>query len=123
VSVERLPRRRSRVIRGLRYRVALRTFLNKPGFHGKATLIASVEDTSRIPAEELRFEREPDTYLSISDCSSECRLEIEITSREAQRNSLYKLNTLIGGLERFREALSEEIELYNERKRNLWREW
>lgn len=113
----RVVGRRNVQLRGTRYRVAIRSFLNKPGFHGRASLVASVEDTSRLPEEELRFHRLPKTYLSISDCSRECALEFDIGTRDHQRNSLHKLRVLIGGLEAFRDALEEEIVLYNERVR------
>ena len=114
----RVVGRRNVQLRGTRYRLAIRSFLNKPGFHGKASLVASVEDTSRLHDEELRWERPAKTYLSISDCARECTLEIDIRTRDEQRNSLWKLNTLIAGLETFRDALEEEIALYNERLRN-----
>lgn len=115
-------RPRSRRIRGRRYRVALRTFLNKPGFHGKASLIASVEDTSELPAHELRYRRHPEIYLNISDCSSQCTLAFEICTRDEQKNSLYKLDQLLEGIGRFRDALTEEIALYNKRERASWRD-
>lgn len=101
----------------MRYRCAIRRFLNRPGWHGRATIVAEVEDTSRLHPEELRFGREPKVFLSISDCSNECRLEFHLDSRAAERNSLYKLDTLIGSLERFRQALREEIDLLNQRRR------
>lgn len=119
----RAPRQRGRsvAVRGRRFRVAIRQFLNRPGFHGKAAVIASVEDTSVLDEAELRFHRVPDIYLSISDCSKECALEFNLEGREAQRNSLYKINTLIASLERFRDALESESALYNERTRTIWR--
>lgn len=117
----RRKRRRYRASRSTRYRVAIRQFLNQPGFHGKAALIASVEDTSRLHSEELRFAREPDVYLNISDCGRECTLEFgDLATRAGQQNSLYKIDTLINGLERFRDALEAEIELYNRRSKELW---
>lgn len=111
----RVVGRRNVQLRGTRYRVSIRQFINRPGFHGKAALVASVEDTSRLTEPELRFHRLPKTYLSISDCSRECALEFDIGTRDHQRNSLYKLRVLINGLEAFRDALEEEIALYNER--------
>jgi hypothetical protein len=97
--------------------VTIRQFLNRPGWHGKAALIASVEDTSKLPEDALRFPRLPDVYLSISDCSRECSLEFDLDTRDGQANSLYKLDTLIYGLERFRHAIEAEIELYNQRQK------
>lgn len=119
MSGQRRPRRRYRATRGKRYRVSIRQFLNRPGWHGKAALIASVEDTSRLHDEELRYGRTPDVYLEISDCSHECVLAFDLSSDSAQQNSLYKIDTLIDGLERFRDALEAEIDLYNQRSKEL----
>lgn len=112
---------RRRRIGSKRYRVAIRQFLNQRGWHGKASLIATVEDTSRLPPSELRFERDPEVYLNISDCSRECTFEFDFHTLEGRDNSLYNVDTLIAGLERFRQALAEEIALYEARERKRYR--
>lgn len=110
--------RHRRTARETRYRCTIRRFLNRPGWHGRAAVIAEVEDTTRLHPDELRFPTRPHIYLMISDCSHECRLEFDLTSRSGQRNSLYKIDTLIRSLERFRSALREEIALERQRNRH-----
>lgn len=100
----------------VRYRCSIRQFLNRPGHHGKAAIIASVEDTSRLNPEELRYPRPPAIYLNISDCSRHVTLAFEVNTRDEQANSMYKINTLLGALVRFRDALVAEIQLYNQRQ-------
>ena len=100
-----------------RYRVSVREFLNLSGWHGGAYVIAEVEDTSRQPADEWGEWDLPRTCLRIADCVSECRFDFELDTLEAQENPLYKVETLISALQRFREGLIAEIELLNARIR------
>jgi hypothetical protein len=109
--------RRRRTTRDVRYRCAVRRFLNRPGWHGRATIIAEVEDTSRLHSDELRYDDRPRVHLSITDCSNECSFEFDLADRRDQANSLYKVDTMIRTLERFRKALQTEINLRNERAR------
>jgi len=103
--------RRSR--RGVR--VDERTLLNHPEFDGGAFVRVFVEDTSgrrvrrRIPEPRLR--------LRIGDCFNEIFLEFGVEPRARRENSLYKIDTLLGALHRFRTALEIEAELYAERER------
>jgi hypothetical protein len=102
--------------RRVRYRCSIRQFLNRPGHHGKAAIIASVEDTSRLNPEELRYPRPPAIYLNISDCSRHVTLSFDVNTREEQANAMYKINTLLSTLVRFRDALVAEIQLHNKRQ-------
>ena len=75
-----------------------------------------VEDTSgrrlrrrRVPSPRLKFQ--------IADCVSEINLEFSIDSAELRENSLYKIETLIAALERFRAGLAAEAELRALRER------
>jgi hypothetical protein len=103
--------RRSR--RGVR--VDERTLLNHPEFDGGAFVRIFVEDTSgrrvrrRIPEPRLR--------LRIGDCTNEIFLEFGVESRARRENSLYKIDTLLGALDRFRAGLVAEADLYTERER------
>src|SRR5262245_28200984 len=80
--------------------------LNLPGFHGGAYVRVFVEDTT--------FRRwrkrppEPRVRLRIVDCASEISLWFELTTPELRENSLYKIDTLLGSLRRFRDALDAE---------------
>ena len=87
--------------------------LNLSGFHGDAYVRVFVEDTTfrtwrcRPP--------EPRTRLRIADCSNEISLWFEVDSDAARENSLHKIDTLLGALQRFRAALDAEAELYAHR--------
>jgi hypothetical protein len=97
-------------------RVDEATLLNRPAFDGGAHVSVFVEDTSgrrlrrrRLPSPQLKFQ--------ISDCVSEINLEFSVDSAELRENSLYKIETLIVALERFRAGLAAEAELRALRER------
>ena len=103
--------RRSR--RGVR--LDERTLLNHPEFDGGAFVRVFVEDTSgrrvrrRIPEPRLR--------LRIGDCTNQIFLEFGVDSRARRENSLHKIDTLLGALDRFRAGLIDEADLYAARER------
>jgi hypothetical protein len=82
------------------------TLLNLPQFDGGADVHCFVEDTSAA-----RRRRDARVRLSITDCCNEINLEFFLGSAEGRENSLYKANTLIAALHRFRDALEAEAEL------------
>lgn len=92
-----------------------RHFLNLPGFHAGAYVIAYVEDTSgrEIPKE---YNVEPRTILELADCSTRINLEFEVRSELAFENSLHKIDTLVHALSRFREGLVAERARYAARQ-------
>ena len=103
-----------RPLRGAR--VEVETLLNRPGYHGDAYVRVFVEDTSqrrvrgdRIPTP--RFE------LDIADCTNTIRLEFDVSTAGDRENSLFKIATLIGALEQFRDGLVAEAELHAKRER------
>jgi hypothetical protein len=91
-------------------RVDERTRLNRPEFDGGAHVRAFVEDTSRRRTSRRRVPS-PRLKLRISDCTNEIQLEFSVDSAAARENSLYKIETLIAALDRFRRALAAEAEL------------
>jgi hypothetical protein len=97
-------------------RVDERTRLNRPGFYGDAYVRVFVEDSTnrkwrrRIP--------EPRIRLRITDCTNQINLEFSLATPEHRENSLYKVDTLLGALRRFRDALDAEAELYAHRERH-----
>ena len=97
-------------------RVDERTPLNRPGFYGDAAVRVFVEDTSRTSW--LRNPPEPRVRLRISDCSNEIALEFSLESEALRVNSLFKIDTLLGALQRFRDALDAEAELYAHREQH-----
>ena len=103
-----------RPLRGAR--VEVETLLNRPGYHGDAYVRVFVEDTSqrrvrgdRIPTP--RFE------LDIADCTNTIQLEFDVSTAGDRENSLFKIATLIGALEQFRDGLVAEAELHAKRER------
>jgi hypothetical protein len=100
-------------------RVDERTPLNRPGFYGDAAVRVFVEDTSRTAW--LRTPPEPRVRLRVSDCSNEIALEFSLESEALRANSLFKIDTLLGALQRFRDALDAEIELYARREQHRHR--
>ena len=110
-----------------RARVDERRFLNLPGFHGGAYVVAYVEDTSeRGPRRHCNHNCkccprnfEPQTILEIADCSRRITLEFGVDSDDARANSLHKLDTLIAALQVFRSGVIAEFEHYARRQREL----
>jgi hypothetical protein len=110
-----------------RARVDERWFLNLPGFHGGAYVVAYVEDTGdRGPLRYCEDECtccpenfNPRTILEIADCTDRINLEFEIGSEAARANSLHKLDTLISALRIFRKGIEEEFEHYDRREREV----
>jgi hypothetical protein len=106
-------------------RVDVRRFLNLPGFHGGAYVVAYVEDTSgreltkRDPFgyEGSRYVNpQPRIILELADCSSRINLEFEIDSELDVENSLHKVDVLATALAEFRAGLIEEARLHRERE-------
>jgi hypothetical protein len=96
-------------------RVDERLVLNRPRFDGGAYVRVFVEDTSA-----RRFRRRPPTprlRLRLADCAHEVNLEFSVESPELRENALFKADTLLGALTRFREGLAAEAELYARRER------
>jgi hypothetical protein len=90
--------------------------LNLPGFHGDAYVRVLVEDTTF--RKWRRRPPQPRIRLRIADCSNKISLWFELDSEAARKNSLYKIDTLLGALQRFRAALDAEAELYAHRSQH-----
>jgi hypothetical protein len=106
-------------------RVDVRRFLNLPGFHGGAYVVAYVENTSdrEITRRDLfgyessRYVNpQPRIILEIADCSERISLEFELHSELNVENSLHKIDVLLGALADFRAGLVEEARVYRERE-------
>ena len=96
-----------------------KTPLNLPAFHGGAYVRVFVEDTTFRTWR--RRPPEPRIRLRVADCVNEVSLWFELDSAEARENSLYKIDTLLGALRRFRDALAAEAELYAHREQHRQR--
>jgi hypothetical protein len=110
--VTRRPTSFGRAARGAR--VDERTLLNLPEYDGGAYVRVFVEDTTG--ARRRRSVPDPRIRLRIADCTNTIALEFCIDSPECRQNSLHKIDTLLGALQRFREGLAAEAELYEHRE-------
>lgn len=113
-----------------RARVDERAFLNLPGFHGGAYVVAYVEDTSEGGPRCDKYNCDGDcshplenfearTILEIADCSERINLEFDLDSESRRANSLHKIDTLISALRLFRAGLVAEFDEYDRRAREL----
>ncbi len=98
-------------------RVDERLRLNRPDLDGGAEVRTFVEDTSAKSSR--RRPPSPRLKLRISDCVNQINLEFGVESAELRDNSLFKIDTLLDALTRFRAALVAEAELYAQRERDV----
>ena len=89
-------------------RVDEHTRLNRPGLYGDAFVRVLVEDTT---ARRRRRNRDPELVLQIADCTNTINLEFSLETPQLRENSLFKAETLLGALHRFRDGLAAEAEL------------
>jgi len=113
-----------------RARVNERVFLNLPGFHGGAYVLAYVEDTSERDLVRdddcddptctcCPHNFEPRIILELADCCRRIELEFDVDSEAGRANSLHKVDTLLAALRVFRQGLVDEFEPYDRRQREL----
>lgn len=113
-----------------RARVDERAFLNLPGFHGGAYVVAYIEDTSARGlvrdhgCEDLECTRcphnfEPRMFLELADCSEHIRLDFDLDSEAGRANSLHKVDTLLAALRVFRQGFVDEFAPYDRRQREF----
>jgi hypothetical protein len=88
------------------------TLLNRPGLYGDAFVRVFVENsTARGRCTD------PELVLKIGDCFNVINLEFSLETEELRENSLFKVDTLLGALHRFRDSLAAEAELASRRDR------
>jgi len=85
--------------------------LNRPGLYGDAFVRVYVDDTTAA----RRRHADPGFVLQIADCINTINLEFSVTSAELRENSLFKIDTLLFALQRFRDGLAAEAELAERR--------
>ena len=86
--------------------------LNRPGLYGGAFVRVFVEDSST----SRRRHRDPQLVLQIADCTNTINLEFSLETPQLRENSLFKADTLLGALHRFRDGLAAEAELAEQRE-------
>jgi hypothetical protein len=84
--------------------------LNRAGLYGDAFVHVYVEDTSAFTPRRRHLEQ-PVLILEIADCMNTIALEFSLSTAELRDNSLFKIDTLLGALQRFRDGLAAEAEL------------
>jgi hypothetical protein len=88
--------------------------LNRQGLYGDAFVRVFVEDTT---VRRRRRDRDPRLVLEIADCMNTIDLEFSLETEQLRENSLFKVDTLLGALQRFRDGLAAEAELAAQRRR------
>jgi hypothetical protein len=53
----------------------------------------------------------------VADCAHQVNLEFSVETAELRENALFKIDTLLGALTRFRHGVAAEAELYARRQR------
>jgi hypothetical protein len=86
--------------------------LNRPGLYGDAYVRVFVEDTT---ARRRRRNGDLRLTLRIADCVNTINLEFDLAAAVYRENSLFKIDTLLDALNRFRDALAAEAELAEQR--------
>jgi hypothetical protein len=89
------------------------TRLNHPGLYGDAFVRVYVEDTT---ARRRRCDADPQLVLQIADCTNTINPEFALETAQLRENSLYKVDTLLAALHRFRAGLAAEAELAARRR-------
>jgi hypothetical protein len=84
------------------------TRLNRPGLYGDAYVRVFVAGSTLGRA---RRRLEPEFVLEIADCTTAINLEFSVASPQLRENSLFKIDTLIAALQRFRDGLADEVAL------------
>lgn len=94
-------------------RYYIRKFLNRPGHHGGAYVLASVEDTTKSSENgDSAF-----VEFELSDCFHRIGLDFPLGTRIERGNSLAKARLLAEVTARFLESLEAEIDLTEHRSR------
>lgn len=98
------------------YRVRIRKFLNKPGYHAGAYVLAEVEDSTKYKKGKHGW---PYVHvdLTLADCSRVVSFDFNLSSSRDRANSLHKIDLLVDSLIQFRDALQAEADLAAERSR------
>ena len=100
-----------------RIRVTERRFLNLPGYHGGAYVLAYVEDTTdRASANGAGPCPAPQVDFEIGDGDGRVVLHFCLATAAERLNAFHKVDALIETLVRFRAGLAAEADLQVERR-------
>lgn len=84
-----------------------RSMLNLPGHHSTGAITAEIQNTSNWPADVDRWER-PDFIFVIANCDRSISFDVDFDTEEELKNSLYKIDTMVDILRRFRRGVAVE---------------
>ena len=98
------------------YRVRIRKFLNRPGYHAGAYVLAEVEDSTKHDKGKHGW---PYVHvdLTLADCNRVVSFDFDLSSARQRANSLNKIDILVDTLIEFRDSLRAEADLAAERSR------
>lgn len=99
-------------------RFYFRQFLNRPGHHAGAYLLASVEDTSRAGPDS---DQAAWVEFVLADCHDRIGLEFPLWDARQRRNSVRKARLLLTAMQDFVDALEAEASLAAERNLTRYR--
>jgi hypothetical protein len=83
-----------------------RRFLNHPGHHAGAYILAVVEETDAADLDAWC-----DVTLELTDCSRRVSFDFPLDSEDDRRNSVHKARVLARELTRFAEELAVEADV------------
>jgi hypothetical protein len=110
----RRPTSFGRLVRRARVDENLR--LNLPGFYGDAYVRVFVGNTSTVSLRRNGELPSPRLRLRIADCENTIQLEFSLDTAGERENALHKIDTLLGSLQRFRDAMAAEARLCAQRE-------
>lgn len=89
-------------------RFYIRKFFNRPGYHSTGFIYGYVAKTTNRRSYL-------DATLTLGDCSRQITLDFDHDKR-GRKNTMYKLDTIIEALTKFKEALLTEYEAIDQRE-------
>lgn len=90
-----------------------RALLNKKGHQSTAAMVAEITDTGAKITSHRYY---PYALLQMSDCDRSINWDFEWSDKADRENNLYKVNTMLGLLTKFRDGMELEIERYEARE-------
>ena len=101
----------------MRYHLKVRRFLNRPGHHRGAYIVARVPDVDSCRARGCLHTWCYDAVLDIADCSRVVQLDFDMETAVQRRNAIAKANLLVDVITQFRDALVVSAEQVARRQR------
>lgn len=94
-----------------------REFLNKPGFHSGSNIYCSISQEFYSSKCDSKYPDYLEVEFNIFDCSRAITLTFDTDNKEDRENSIYKVNTMIDVLTKFRDGMITEFKAWEEIER------